>query len=250
MLPLLLGGSARTERLRVLALGAHPDDVEIGAGGLLLRLAAERPSDLTVCLLCGAGTPREAEARAAAAAFSPGADVDVRVHGLPDGRVPAHWGEAKALLEELGAALPRPDLVLAPRASDAHQDHRALARLVPTVWRDSLVLSYEVPKWDGDLGRPAVYVPLDAAVQRRKWELLDTSYPSQRGRDWWGEELFAGLGRVRGVECRAPYAEAFEIGKAVLGLTTASSGPPREDREDATTSATVRGVRGATGSCT
>lgn len=168
---------------------------------------------VTTCVLTGAGTVREPEAYAAAAAFAPGGRVVVA--DLPDGRLPAVWERVKDLLEKLARTV-RPALVLAPQQSDAHQDHRLLAQLVPTVWRDELLLGYEIPKWDGDLGRPSHYVPLTPELARRKWELLDGCYPSQRGRDWWDAETFLGLARLRGVECRSPYAEAFTVPKAVL----------------------------------
>lgn len=218
MLPLTLPGQRSPDRgrLRVLALGAHPDDVELGAGGLLLRLAARpAPAEVTVCVLSGRGGPREPEARAAAEAFSPGAAVTV--HDLPDGRMPGHWASVKDVLEDL-ASRTSPDLILAPHPGDAHQDHRLLAELVPTVWRDALVLGYEIPKWDGDLARPQVYVPLAQPVARRKWELLDASYPSQRGRDWWDAATVLGLARLRGVECRSGHAEAYLTTKLTLGL--------------------------------
>ena len=96
-----------------------------------------------------------------------------------------------------------PDLILAPSAADAHQDHRTIGEIVPTVFRDLLYLAYEIPKWDGDLGRPSVYVPLSADLARRKVELLHKCFPSQHGRDWWDDEVFLGLARLRGMECRA-----------------------------------------------
>ena len=203
--------------LRIVGVAAHPDDLEIGCGGTLLTLAEARAVHATVVL--PTGTPeRHVEARKAAAAFLPGAEVELRLLGLQDGRLPAAWDTVKTLLEDVAAASPAPDVVFAPRCDDAHQDHRLLAELAPTVWRDALVLRYEIPKWDGDLGRATHYVPLDAAVARRKVALLDECYPSQAGRDWWDDETFLGLMRLRGVECRHRYAEAFVVDKAVLSL--------------------------------
>ena len=123
----------------------------------------------------------------------------------------------KAALEELAQEL-RPDLILCPSRDDSHQDHRLVAELVPTAWRDALVLEYEIPKWDGDLGPVTHYVPVSAENARRKVDLLTASYPSQVDRDWWDDEMFLGLMRLRGVECRARYAEGFVIRKAVLTL--------------------------------
>lgn len=198
----------------LVALGAHPDDIEIACGGTLLRLAADVPG-LTAEFVLATGSPeRLDEARHAAALFLPGRDVTLRTGGLPDGRLPAHWNAVKELLEDTAR---RPaDLVLAPRTDDAHQDHRVVAELATTVWRDHLVLRYEIPKWDGDLGRPWLYVPLTEEQMREKAERLRKAYPSQAGRDWFDDDVFCGLARLRGMECRAPYAEAFVTNKAVL----------------------------------
>ncbi|MBX6722286.1 MAG: PIG-L family deacetylase [Dactylosporangium sp.] len=197
----------------VAALGAHPDDIEIAAGGLLLSLAAASPGVRVHYVLLSGVPERQAEARAAAAAFLPGATVSFGLHDLPDGRLPAHWGEVKSILHAEAAVLD-PDLVLAPSSQDAHQDHRLLAELVPTVYRDQLVLQYEIPKWDGDLGRPNMYLPLADELAQRKVELLHASFPSQKSRDWWDDEVFLGLARLRGMECRSRYAEAYTCVKA------------------------------------
>ncbi len=201
----------------VVAVGAHPDDIEIAAGGLLLSLAAEYPGVRVHYVLCSGTPDRQAEARAAASAFLPDAQLSFALHGLPDGRLPAHWDAVKDILHEAAGALV-PDLVLCPARNDAHQDHRLLAEQTPTVFRDQLVLHYEIPKWDGDLARRNVYLPLPDEVARRKVELLHASYPSQKARDWWDDEVFLGLARLRGMECRARYAEAFDCAKAVLRL--------------------------------
>ena len=158
---------------------------------------------------------RQEEARAAARAFTPGADLGVELHDLPDGRLPAVWGQVKEVLEDVARSF-RPDLILAPSAGDAHQDHRTVGELVPTAFRDQLCLAYELPKWDGDMSRPNTYFPLTDDIARRKVELLDKCYPSQRGRDWWDEEMFLGLARLRGMECRARYAEAFTCSKLIV----------------------------------
>jgi LmbE family N-acetylglucosaminyl deacetylase len=201
--------------LSVLALGAHPDDIEIAAGGTLLSLAERHPG-MRVRYVLLTGTPeRGEEARMAARAFTPGADLEVELHDLPDGRLPACYGQAKEILEGVAGSF-RPDVILAPSAGDAHQDHRTVAELVPTAFRDQLYLAYEIPKWDGDLTRPNTYFPLTDEVVRRKVELLGKCYPSQHGRDWWGEETFLALARLRGMECRAHYAEAFTCAKLTI----------------------------------
>jgi LmbE family N-acetylglucosaminyl deacetylase len=201
--------------LSVLALGAHPDDIEIAAGGTLLSLAERHPGLHVRYVLMTGTQERQLEARAAARAFAPGAELEVELHTLPDGRLPAVWGQVKEILAVLARSV-RPDVILAPSPGDAHQDHRTVGELVPTAFRDQLYLGYEVPKWDGDLARPNTYFPLSDEIARRKVELLDKSYPSQRGRDWWDEETFLALARLRGMECRARYAEAFTCAKLVI----------------------------------
>jgi LmbE family N-acetylglucosaminyl deacetylase len=201
--------------MSVLALGAHPDDIEIAAGGTLLSLAERHPGLHVRYVLMTGTQERQLEARAAARAFAPGAELEVELHDLPDGRLPAVWGQVKEILAVLARSV-RPDVILAPSPGDAHQDHRTLGELVPTAFRDQLYLGYEVPKWDGDLARPNTYFPLSDEIARRKVELLDKSYPSQRGRDWWDEETFLALARLRGMECRARYAEAFTCAKLVI----------------------------------
>jgi LmbE family N-acetylglucosaminyl deacetylase len=202
----------------VVVLGAHCDDVAIGAGGTLLALCRANPGvRVDALVLSGGGTDREDEERAALRAFCPGAELDVTVHKLPDGRLPAHWDEAKDAVEELRRRSD-PDVILAPRADDAHQDHRGLARLVPTAFRDHLVLGYEIVKWDGDLARPNAYQPLSAELAEKKVSLLQQHYASQRHRPWYDKEAFLGLARIRGIECQERYAEAFFVTKLTLGL--------------------------------
>ncbi|MDF5755006.1 PIG-L deacetylase family protein [Spongiactinospora sp. TRM90649] len=213
MIGLVPGGADR-----IVALAAHCDDIPIGAGGTLLTLCAARPGvQVDVLVLSGGGTPREDEERAALAAFCPGAHLRVRVLKLRDGRLPAQWEEAKEAIEELRAETD-PHLVIAPNPRDAHQDHRGLAELVPTAYRDHLVLGYEIVKWDGDLGRPTVYQPLEPAVAEAKADLLLSHYPSQWSRSWYDREAFLGIARVRGIECHARYAEAFYVNKLTLNL--------------------------------
>lgn len=203
---------------RIVAVGAHCDDIAIGAGGTLLTLCLARPGvRVDALVLSGGGGEREQEEQAALDAFCPGADLRLTVLKLPDGRMPAHWEEAKAAVEELRGRT-EPDLVLAPRTDDAHQDHRGLAELMSTAFRDHLVLRYEIAKWDGDLGRPVAYQPLSPEIAERKVQLLQEHYPSQRHRPWYDREAFLGLARIRGIECHARYAEAFAVTKLTLNL--------------------------------
>ncbi|MFE0413923.1 PIG-L deacetylase family protein [Streptomyces tendae] len=208
--------AGRTDR--IVAVGAHCDDIAIGAGGTLLTLCRARPGiRVDALVLSGGGGEREREERAALAAFCPDADLRLTVLKLPDGRVPAHWEEAKTAVEELRERT-EPDLVLAPRTDDAHQDHRGLAKLMTTAFRDHLVLRYEIVKWDGDLGRPSAYQPLTPDTAEEKVRLLQEHYPSQRHRPWYDREAFLGLARIRGIECQARYAEAFDVAKLTLNL--------------------------------
>jgi LmbE family N-acetylglucosaminyl deacetylase len=214
LLALRLSG-APGAKLSVLAVGAHPDDIEIGAGGTLLSLAASQTGLAVRYVVMTGSAPRQREAQCAADAFAPESDLTVELHDLTEGRLPASWVAVKNILENVADTC-APDLVLAPSARDAHQDHRTIGEIIPTVFRDQLYLAYEIPKWDGDLGRPSVYMPLSADVAKRKTELLHACYPSQRARDWWDDEVFLGLARLRGMECRAPYAEAFTCTKMLL----------------------------------
>ncbi|MFB7452598.1 MULTISPECIES: PIG-L deacetylase family protein [unclassified Streptomyces] len=209
-------GTGRLDR--IVAVGAHCDDIAIGAGGTLLTLCLARPGiRVDALVLSGGGTEREQEEQAALAAFCPGADLRLTVLKLPDGRMPAHWEEAKSAVEELRGRTD-PDLVLAPRTEDAHQDHRGLAQLIPTAFRDHLVLGYEIVKWDADLGRPVAYQPLSPEIAEQKVRLLQEHYPSQRHRPWYDREAFLGLARIRGIESQTRYAEAFAVTKLTLDL--------------------------------
>jgi LmbE family N-acetylglucosaminyl deacetylase len=196
----------------VVAIGAHPDDIEIGAGGLLLALP---PGTRVHYVLCTGTDERRDEARDAAAAFLPAAELSFALHDLPDGRLPGHWSAVKEIVERAACTV-GPDLVLGPARDDSHQDHRTVADIVPTAFRDSLVLQYEIPKTDGDLVRRGVYVPLSPEALRTKMTLLDKCYPSQRHRRWWDDEVFTGLARLRGMECGARYAEAYSSTAVVL----------------------------------
>jgi LmbE family N-acetylglucosaminyl deacetylase len=202
------------DHLNVLCLGAHPDDIEIGCGGTLLGLAQRPRTKVTGLVLTGTNERRK-EAEAALPLFFPGATLNVV--DLPDGRLPAYWNDVKDALEHV-ATVCHPTLIFAPRADDAHQDHRLLGRLASTVWRDALILHYEIPKWDGDLTTPSHYVRLSEEQAHQKVHLLETSFPSQANRHWWDEELYLGLMRLRGVEIATRYAEGFIASKVVLGL--------------------------------
>jgi LmbE family N-acetylglucosaminyl deacetylase len=223
MLPLELTVSPG-RALSVLALGAHPDDIELGAGGTLLTLAESQLEVQARYVVLTGTADRQVEARNAACAFLPGVKLTIELHSLPEGRLPVAWGQVKDILEETAESC-SPDLILAPSPSDRHQDHRTIAEIVPTVFRDHFFLAYEIPKWDGDLACPSMYFPLSVGTLRRKIELLHKCFPSQRSRQWWDDEVFQAMARLRGMECRAPYAEAFTCTKSVISLSSAPGLP-------------------------
>jgi len=206
------------EPLAVLCLGAHSDDIEIGAGGTLLTwINAGARLDVHWCVLSASGA-RADEAEASAAAFLAGAEKQaIELGRFRDGFFPYYGSEVKAWIERLKARV-QPDVILTHRQDDAHQDHREISRLTWNAFRDHLILEYEIPKWDGDLGQPNVYAPLAAGTLERKITLLTEHFGTQRSKDWFDAETFRGLARVRGMECRAPfgYAEAFVVRKAML----------------------------------
>lgn len=200
----------------IAVLGAHCDDIAIGMGATLLTLSRARPGlRVRALVLCGAGTVRETEEWAALDAFCPGAHVELTVLDLPDGRTPAHWDRVKHALETFRRHTD-PDLVFAPQPGDAHQDHRLLAELIPTEFRDHWVLGYEILKWESDTPAPTLFQPLPPEVAEEKAQLLLKHYPSQANRDWFDAQTFLGLSRLRGVQCRAPHAEAFVTAKAII----------------------------------
>jgi LmbE family N-acetylglucosaminyl deacetylase len=207
------------QRLSVLCLGAHSDDIEIGAGATLLQWkAAGVQLDVSWCVLSAAGA-REAEARASAAEFLAGVEcARIEVHGFRDGFFPAQGSEIKSWFEGLKGRV-RPDVILTHKGDDAHQDHRETSALTWNTFRDHLILEYEIPKWDGDLGRPNIYMPVAESAMARKVELLMRHFGSQRCKHWFDEETFRALARLRGMECNAPerYAEAFCSRKVMIG---------------------------------
>lgn len=207
------------EHLSVLCLGAHSDDIEIGAGGTILSWIEQGLKlDVLWCVLSGS-EDRETEARKSAGAFLAGAaSACVEVLNFRNSRFPSQPEEIKTWFESLKSR-PRPDLILTHRRDDMHQDHREVSRHTWSTFRDHLILEYEIPKWDGDIGQPNTYVPLRAEVLQRKIDLLDAHFGTQRTKDWFDEQTFRGLARLRGMECRAPerFAEAFFARKLLLG---------------------------------
>jgi len=203
--------------LKVLCLGAHSDDIEIGCGGAILRLAQEIEHLEISWIVFGANGEREREARESAALFLGSVKCKkVIVKSFRDSFFPFEGAQIKSYFEELKAI--SPDLIFTHNGKDAHQDHRLLAELTWNTFRNHLILEYEIPKYDGDLGQPNCFVPLAHEVYERKIRYLMQAFGTQRSKQWFGEDTFKALMRLRGMECVAPsgYAEAFYCRKMVL----------------------------------
>ena len=216
MLSFSLSGG-ETPLRRVLAIGCHADDVEIGCGGTLLALTRARPDVEVTWMVLGAEGDRAAEARASAEEFLAGAArAEVVIHGFRDAYMPYYGESVKEAFEDLKRV--EPDLVLTHTRDDLHQDHRLACELTWNTFRDHLILEYEVPKWDGDLGRPNLYVPIEDDLVADKLDLVLRHFPTQAEKHWYDGETFRGLMRLRGLECASPsrYAEAFYAPKVVL----------------------------------
>ena len=206
-------------RRRVLAIGAHADDIEIGCGGTLMRLLdSGHPPDVTFALLSADDRRRE-EAIESARLFDAPTPIDVKVAEFRDSYFPAQYEAIKSYLHELIGAI-SPDWIFVHRDDDAHQDHRLLGQLASSVARGPLILHYEIPKWDGDLRPVNTYVELDDATVERKLRHLETTFESQQDRAWYDRETFAALMRIRGCENSGPHrhAEGFRVSKTILSF--------------------------------
>lgn len=201
---------------RVLCIGAHSDDIEIGCGGAILALRDRIPGVEIDWVVCSARGERRDEAERSAERFAAGARLTFRVMEFRERYFP-HQPEVKEFFDELGGST-NPDLVLVPRTDDAHQDHAVVGNLALNTFRNHLILHYEIVKYDADLGRPNVYVPLSLEHAEQKVDGILEGFPSQSHRPWFDRRTFEGLMRVRGVECHAPsgLAEAFHNGKVVF----------------------------------
>jgi LmbE family N-acetylglucosaminyl deacetylase len=204
----------------VLFLGAHCDDIEIGCGGTILRLREAHPNADLRWVILSSTEERRREARASAARFlGEEAAGRIVVQSFRDGFLPYRGGEVKDFFEAMKSEL-QPDLIFTHCRDDRHQDHRLVCELTWNTWRNHLILEYEVPKYDGDLGQPNAYVPLRAEQVERKVKTLLEAYPSRSIHEWFDEETLRGILRLRGVESNAPerYAEAFYARKLVLAV--------------------------------
>jgi LmbE family N-acetylglucosaminyl deacetylase len=201
----------------VLCLGAHSDDIEIGCGGTLLYLKSILPRLRFHWVVFSASGTRGQEATKAAELFAAGGDKEVVLKDYRDGYLPYSGGEVKDFFEEMKSRV-NPDLIFTPWHRDAHQDHRLLAELTWNTFRNHLILEYEIPKYDGDMGRPNLFVPLEAPLCERKIDYLFEAFESQRVKPWFDRATFLGLMRIRGMESNSPsgYAEAFHARKVVV----------------------------------
>ena len=205
---------------RVLALGCHSDDIEIGCGATLLSLTRARPEVEVTWVVFGADGDRANEARVSAGRFLEAAgQIDVVVHGFQDGFFPYEGAQVKDAFEELKTTVD-PQVVFTHTRFDLHQDHRLVCELTWNTFRDHLILEYEVPKYDGDLGTPNVFVPVSRELAEEKAQLVSEAFPTQSDKHWFEPGVFLGLMRLRGMESRSPsgYAEAFTCRKLSIGI--------------------------------
>jgi LmbE family N-acetylglucosaminyl deacetylase len=203
--------------LKVLCLGCHSDDIEIGCGGTILQLAEQNPASEFYWVVFSATGLRKSEACRAAYMFTGNRLKEPLLKDFQDGFMPYIGAEIKMIFENELKQL-SPNLILTHNGKDAHQDHRLISELTWNTFRDHLILEYEIPKYDGDLGRPNVFVPLTPDICTRKVDSILEAFASQRSKRWFEANTFHSLMRLRGMECNSPsgYAEAFYARKLVL----------------------------------
>ena len=203
--------------LTVLCLGAHCDDIEIGCGGTLLHLKSAFPELRFHWVVFSASEPRGQEAAKAAELFTEGCAKEIVLKDFRDGFLPYNGGQVKDYFEEMKGRI-KPDLIFTHWRGDAHQDHRLISELTWNTFRNHLILEYEIPKFDGDMGRPNMFVPLAPEEYQRKIRYTLDAFKSQHTKPWFQEDTFLSLMRLRGMECNAPsnHAEGFYCRKAVL----------------------------------
>jgi LmbE family N-acetylglucosaminyl deacetylase len=206
------------QQLRLLCLGAHCDDIEIGCGATVLRLLDRFPNASVRWVVFTGSAPRQAEAKAAAARFLAAAgEARIELLSHRESFLPQAWGAVKESFERLKAEF-APTVILTHAVADHHQDHRVVAELTWNTFRNHLVLEYEIPKYEGDIGNPNLFVPIGRSQAEAKVAALMDCFPSQHGRHWFDPATFLGLMRLRGLGCNAPsgYAEAFTARKMVM----------------------------------
>jgi LmbE family N-acetylglucosaminyl deacetylase len=212
MLPLLPAPTG--EPLRVLCFGAHADDVEIGAGATLLKLQTERPVIAKAVIFSASAERRVEQEAASAMLFADAESYELEVHDFRESFFPDQWAALKSALHANTTFAP--DLVLTHRLDDRHQDHATIAEVTWHSFRDHTIFQYEIPKFEGDLGQPNMFVPVSDATIDRKVEIIRTAFASQADKPWFDADTFRGLARIRGVECNQRWAEAFHVDKFTL----------------------------------
>jgi LmbE family N-acetylglucosaminyl deacetylase len=219
LIRLNLDGGNREQRT-ILCIGAHADDIEIGCGGTLLQLRESFPRLKFHWMVFTASGLRAHEATKGAQLFTEGCEKEVTLKSYRDGFLPYLGAEVKDCFEEVKSKI-EPDLIFTHWGGDAHQDHRLLSELTWNTFRNHMILEYEIPKYDGDLGRPNLFVPLDSSMCEKKLNYLFTAFGSQSDKKWFSRETFLGLMRIRGMESNAQsgYAEAFYARKIIVQTT-------------------------------
>lgn len=202
----------------ILCIGAHCDDVEIGCGGTLAAIAEACPDATFVVWVFSGDARRREESQAAMRSLLAECDVRFSIYDQRDGYFPAAWQQIKEAMHECAGSV-APDLIFTHTLADRHQDHRTVAEITWQVFRDHLILEYEIAKYEGDLGRPNAYVPLTAAQLERKLDVLMTAFRSQHDKRWFNRDVFRSVASLRGIECNSPsgFAEAFHARKVILG---------------------------------
>jgi len=217
MLPFKFTDRPAGEGIRILMLGAHCDDIEIGCGGTIMRLLKEYKVDAVKWVVFTSNEVRREEAKECADIFLEGAPCkEIVIHDFRDGHLPFAGAEVKKHFEDLKTF--KPDVIFTHARHDRHQDHKMLAETTWNTFRDHTILEYEIPKYEGDLGHPNVFVTVPEPVAKRKADNIVNGYPSQANKQWFDRETFLSLMRIRGIESASTtrYAEAFYMSKVVM----------------------------------
>ncbi len=214
MIPLLFDANAP----KVLCIGAHSDDIEIGCAGALIEWSRQYAGLEIYWVVLSTTGDRAIEARKSVRTLLGRSVKEVVLGQFTDGHLPSQYSDVKDFLAQVRSSF-EPDIVLTHRIEDRHQDHRLIGEATWQTWRNQLILEYEIPKYEGDLGQPNVYVPLSRRTAGRKVQHLIKHFGSQRSKSWFTKPVFEGLMQIRGIECRAPsgFAEGFYARKVVLG---------------------------------
>ena len=215
MLTLTPGRPVDGRAYSVVALGAHADDVEVGAGGTILQMIASHPDTVVHWVVFSGAGERGAEAEESAREMLGPCLGSLHLHEVRDGFLPREWSGVKEMLLQIARQV-TPDIVFAPALADAHQDHRMLGELAWQAFRGALILGYEIPKWESDRISPTLYVPVSEEIVAAKVDHLKRHFRSQQDRIWFDDETFRATMRLRGIECGSRYAEAFDARKMTL----------------------------------